>query len=424
MDLTLDSLLAAVEGDVVALRSRLRLQPAGGEGDKIYPPTYGDGGDDYKYAYEIRTRRSDKQQEVDDSNGQSYTVLLDSVASQANRAEQALLDAYLEGKITFPVPYIDFSNVDVITEYDRLTVLDAPHRIADAIFRDSELNGELFRKSEIGKRITDASPRNATGIYQYSPSALLFGMWDSTGPKGGLGNKFQRAYVSEIVGHDANFGVRVGSRIDPLQIGRLPKDQVVYNHKDPDEVWTTEATDAEVEKGKPKPASRGSGEGTAGQPSKVNHGNILPARDGTAGGVTISYAEQISVLSLATLRKLRFDGYGAAPQAAARTAVAALGIAAMHYGWRSDFDLRSRCLLIAEQSPQLEILHRDGTITNFQGDLSSERVDDLVKNAARHAKENGLGWEESQIELKPSKKLLELMRRSQMASKTELQNDG
>jgi hypothetical protein len=31
-------------------------------------------------------------------------------------------------------------------------------------------------------------------------------MWDSTGPKGGLGPKFERAMVSEIVGIDAEVG--------------------------------------------------------------------------------------------------------------------------------------------------------------------------------------------------------------------------
>ena len=67
----------------------------------------------------------------------TITVLLDSVASRANRAELALRDGWERGELSFPVPYVDLSNDSGLTHYDKLTVLEAPHRIADAIFRDS-----------------------------------------------------------------------------------------------------------------------------------------------------------------------------------------------------------------------------------------------------------------------------------------------
>lgn len=67
-------------------------------------------------------------------------------------------------------------------------MLEAPHRLADAIFRDSLLDGTLFRLSDVGRAITDATPRNATDLFRHSPTALLFGMRDSTGPKGELGS--------------------------------------------------------------------------------------------------------------------------------------------------------------------------------------------------------------------------------------------
>ena len=51
--MTFERLRNAVAGDVVALRSRMRLQPTGGEGDKVFPPTYQvDGRADHKYAVE------------------------------------------------------------------------------------------------------------------------------------------------------------------------------------------------------------------------------------------------------------------------------------------------------------------------------------------------------------------------------------
>ena len=220
-NITFERLRDAVAGDAVALRSRTSLQPAGGEGDKVFPPSYAVGERAaHKYAVEER--------QVGDGDEISVTVLLDSVASQANRAELALLDGWEQGELVFPVPFVDFSDHGDVTDYEKLTVLEAPHRLADAIFRDSLLDGTLFRLSDVGRAITDATPRNAMALFRYSPTSLLFGMWDSTGPKGGLGSKFQRAYVSEIVGFDAQIGKKVGSRIDPLQIEKVASGDKSY----------------------------------------------------------------------------------------------------------------------------------------------------------------------------------------------------
>lgn len=406
-----NELLSALSGDVVAIRSRTRLQPAGGVGDKVFPPTYAGDSSDTKYACEPRA-----------SNGkETVSVLLDSVASQANRAELALLDAHEQGIIKFPVPYIDFSDSDVIREFDKLTVLEVPHRIADAIFRDSLLDGQPFRSSDIGRSITDASPRNASALYRYAPSALVFGVWDSTGPKGGLGSKFQRAYVSEIVGHEAQFGVSVGSRLDPLKIGLLPQDQLIFNHQDETRVWTLDEANAQLDnKNKPKAADRGSGEGKAGQPSKINHGNVTPTRNIAAGGITMAYAEQTSVFSLATIRKLRFDGYSVDQTRAAQAALIALGVVAMKHVWNSDFDLRSRCLLIPEERPVVELLRRDGSIEPNAIDFTQDAADKLLEEATSRARDLNVGWEENEIALQPSDDLLELMRRSQSVRRSEI----
>ena len=403
-ELTFPALLEAVSGGAVALRSRLTLQPAGGAGDKVFPPTYAvDGRGEHKYAVEER--------QIGDGDGKSITVLLDSVASQANRAEMALLDGWERGELAFPVPYVDFSNNAGLTDYEKLTVLEAPHRIADAIFRDSLLDGTLFRLSDIGRAITDATPRDATQMYRYSPTSLLFGMWDSTGPKGGLGSKFQRAYVSEIVGFDAEVGKKVESRIDPLQIGQVAPEDRVFNSADPDKVWTTNRDEAERKKGKPVFATRGTPSGKAGQPSKINHGNILPSIDGLAGGVTISRAVQTTVISLAALRRLRFKGLGRDAESAARTAVAALGVAAVVYQHEADFDLRSRCLLLPTHLPRLELLKRDGS-SHEMGSLDRPTVAAILAESVSHAVDAGIPWESGEIRLEPAAKLLELIARS------------
>ena len=410
--LTFERLHDAVVGNAVALRSRMTLQPAGGKGDKVFPPSYSvDASARHKYTVEERR--------VGDSEDVTTTVLLDSVASQANRAELSLLEGWESGELVFPVPYVDFSGDSGVTDYEKLTVLEAPHRLADAIFRDSLLDGTLFRLTDVGRTITDATPRNATDMFRYSPTSLLFGQWDSTGPKGGLGSKFQRAYVSEIVGFDTAIGKKVGSRIDPLQIEKVATEERVFNSVDPDEVWTTDQDAAERDnRGRPVFASRGSESGEAGQPSKINHGNIPPRIDAMAGGVTISMAQQTTVVSFAALRRLRFKGFGREAETAARTAVAALGVAAIAYQYENDFDLRSRCLLIPMHPPRLELLSRDGSAAAVV-DVDRNSAAEILSAAALHAQSAEIGWETSEIRLTPAPKLIELIRRSRMVSATE-----
>lgn len=226
-EITFEQLKEAASGRSVAIRSRLELVPAGGPEDKVFPPSYAVANSEpHKYADETR-QIGDKQVK---------TILLDSVASQANRAELALLDGWQAGELQFPVPYVDFTESEV-SDIGKLTALEAPHRIVDAIFRDSLLGGTLFRLSEVGQDITNANPRDASALFRYCPTSLLFGVWDSTGPKGGLGSKFQRAYVSEIVGLNAEVGKKVGSRLDPLQIEKLSETDTIYKINGP-EVWS------------------------------------------------------------------------------------------------------------------------------------------------------------------------------------------
>ena len=403
--LTYDQLRAATEGGAVALRSRTSLQPAGGKGDKIFPPTYAEGNRaDHKYA--VEERQTEK--------GVVNTVLLDSVASQANRAELALLEGWATEELSFPVAYVDFTVDEDLADLGHLTVLEAPHRIADAIFRDSLFDGTLFRLSDVGRAITDAHPRNVTALFRYSPTSLLFGVWDSTGPKGGLGSKFQRSYVSEIVGLNAQIGRKVGSRLDPLQIERNAA--IAYEHQDEQQVWTLDIAKAKQEKkGKSTvPATKGSD----GRPSEINHGNIPPSIDALAGGVTISEAIQTTVISLAALRRLRFAGQTRTTETIARTAVAALGVAAIAYQYEMDYDLRSRCLLIPQHPPRIELVGRDGSAPEVV-ELNRSSAADILHQAAQEAESADIGWATEDLQFKPAPKLVELIKRSRQVSARE-----
>ena len=63
----------------------------------------------------------------------------------------------------------------------KITSLQSPHRLADTILRDSEVEendeGQTkrvdFRKSKIAKEMDTASIRNATSIFQLCPTNVL-----------------------------------------------------------------------------------------------------------------------------------------------------------------------------------------------------------------------------------------------------------
>ena len=401
MTLDLKTLRDAVAGTAAAFRCVTDYQPAGGPGDKVFPPTY-EGG---KYAAEER---------IDPKTGEiKPCVLLDSVQSQANRMELTLLEVHRSGKVTLPLIVTTFDQPELLKKFT-VTSLEAPHRAADALFRDSRLNGVMFRKSDKGRILDTADVRNAAGLFGLCPTALVFGLWDSTGPRGGLGTKFQRALVSEIVGYHAVPGVKTASRIDPARImrgaGTLYEREAVTNDS-PD--WTMNEQEA-----KKSTTSGGKANSTkfrkTGKPSEAVHGNVTPTiSDG--GGFTISKATQTTVLSLAALRRLRFPLDGAAASdhetdVSARTALAALGLAAGTLA-RSDVDLRSRCQLFAQTTPTWQLLDRpEEPPKTF--DLDEDAVLRLLEDAIKEARKAGLPWE-GRIELTPSSDLVELVRRSQ-----------
>lgn len=389
MNIDLGVLREAVGGTAAAFRCVTDYQPAGGPGDKVFPPTY-EGG---KYAVEDR---------VDPETGEVIgCVLLDSVQSQANRMELALLEAHRRGQVSLPLLTARFDQAPLLKKFS-VTSLEAPHRVADALFRDSLLDGVIFRKSEKGRILDSADIRNATGLFGLCPTALVFGLWDSTGPRGGLGAKFQRAMVSEIVGYHAEPGKKTSSRIDPAQI-MLGSGPIYARKAQRDDLpdWTLDEKTGGKKLGKD------------GKPSEANHGNVTPGI--TDGGFTISKARQTTVLSLATLRRLRFPLDGGADSdpdvdVAARTALAALGLAAATLS-RGDGDLRSRCLLFPEQSPSWALLDKPGE-PPAEYELTGEQALVLLSEAVEAAKAAGLPWE-GEIALTPSPELVELVRRSQ-----------
>jgi len=405
MSLNLETLRKFVTGDTVAIRGVATLEPAGGPGDKIFPPTHavGDRNKEPGAKYAFETRRIDGQD--------VKCVLIDSVQSQANRIEEALQALWSERRIALPIVTVDFSAV--APEVGRVTSLTAPHRIADALLRDSLLDGQLFRLSETGRSFTDASARNATALFKVCPTGLVFGLWDSTGPKGGLGAKFQRALVSEIVGINVAHGSKTASRIDPLNIAKDAA--ILYKAANGDEIWTANPDEAEKKDGKPIKVGKSE---KAGKPSAVLHGNIAPSIDSVGGGVTIDEARHTVVLSIASLRRLGFTT-GAEE---ARTVLAALGLLAVLASESRGHDLRSRCLLVPKKgcALKLEAVERDGETTPLELDLEAaiKLYNDAVAALPQDVKfDKGPG--EALAELKPSPKLADLVKKSRELATAE-----
>jgi CRISPR-associated protein Csb1 len=316
--------------------------------------------------------------------------------------ELALLDAWEQKRIPLPVITIDFTGNEM-PKVMQITSLEAPHRVADALLRDSLLEGKRFRESEKGRQLDHVDNRNATALFELCPTALVFGMWDSTGPRGGMGAKFARAIVSEIIGFNAVSGVKTSSRIDPAQIRK--EAGPLYAAKDGG--WTLDEKQARQEKGKPIKL------GKDGKPSEANHGNVMPSI--TEGGVTIAKAVQTTVLSLPALRRLRFPIDGKVDMKAneaARTVLAALGLCAVAVFQEQGCDLRSRCHLVPVDAYKWELIGKPGDAPRPLV-ISAETAIKVYKEAVDKAQKAGLPWMEEEMRLAPSPELVALVKKSQ-----------
>jgi CRISPR-associated protein Csb1 len=248
-------------------------------------------------------------------------------------------------------------------------------------------------------------------------------MWDSTGPKGGLGAKFERAMVSEVVGVGAQVGDLLrGVRRDPLEIRAAVK---VLKTADKD--WAVA-----------DPKAKG-----AVAPSEVNHSSVpFPKQrdektdDNRYAGVTLDYAEQLTTLSLIVLRRLRFpvarkesetddEHRQRCHQAdcAGRTVLAALGLCAATLAFENGLGLRSRCLLWPDGPMTWELLARPGERPQ-PFTLTCEQAVALLNEAVASAEQAGLAWEKGILALQPQKKLVDLVRLSQQEATKESGEGG
>ncbi|MDA8020488.1 MAG: type I-U CRISPR-associated RAMP protein Csb1/Cas7u, partial [Thermoanaerobaculia bacterium] len=314
-------------------------------------------------------------------------VLLDSVGSAANRAEEALLRGVQDGVIHLPDLLLD------VEGYGEVSTLQLPHRCFDAYLREGLLDGEPFPTSAIGSSLQHATMRDATAIYRHCPVSLLFGAWNSHGIKGGMGAKFARVLSAEIVGLGVQKGERRAQKTDPL--AQKTKEIAAY------EADGRSFTLHRVKGSKAKQVKL----------SELGFGSV-PAKQ--AGGVTVEYAEQHVVLSLGQLRRLCFPIDGEDDEErnlAGRAVLATLGILAIELQRDHGFSLRSGCELALEKEPAWELVGRTlENLTTLEVGGSSGALR-LFKETVDHAASKGLTFAEP-LQLTARDELVELVERA------------
>lgn len=370
-----------------AIRLRVDLDPAGDPSEKVLPPTYASEGTDKTPRYAIETRWVDGQEKE--------VVILNSVQAEANRMERALLLVRRRAPDRFPLPLVTVR--DKNAKVKPLSTLDVPGRIYDAYIRDARTpDDEQFEVSPIGQGLARAQEENATAAFEYCPSGLLLGMWNSYKLRDKellpIQGRFARCLTSEIFGYQILRGVNAAQRQDPL--GLHAKGVDVYASADGG--WTLEKHRALRDKDKPVPAGSGAGKG---KPSGIGYGSIPVSVSEARGGVSIQGARQVAVLSFPQLRRLYFpapEAPGPAPETerdvAGRVGLAAMGLLALSVSVEEGYRLRSRCDLIPREVPQFELVGIVASqVTPFR--LSAGDALDLFTTAYEEAKAQSLTWQ-------------------------------
>lgn len=202
----------------IAIASVQYLEPALGKDAVIFPPTYPipvlrgrvhtvkDG--EYRVSVELppfrdTAEKSDNREKENAQKQPGYNIdyfrdgsnicEIDSPQSQANRIEPSF-KTLVEGKL---VPQIVIN-----VKGDKVNLLDAGHRAADALVCFSSLCAEFF------EAFTEAVKGNCWNLAQLSPSSLLFGAWDSRSTKAKLPRIFKaqiRATNVELLTRSAQY---------------------------------------------------------------------------------------------------------------------------------------------------------------------------------------------------------------------------
>ena len=374
---------AAQQASAITLRARLIPANALPDDKKLFvlPPTYAEIG------HLASPERAD---------GTHQYILIESTQSWANRLEE-LLDR----------PEVGVGALQVSAAGRLLSVNGLPHRVFDALLRDSELAGQPFRETALGQSLTAARADNATALLENAPGTLLFGAWDSfAGAKMGSA-KWPAALSGQIIGMEALQTAKAGIRIDPMNIAKEAASG--FKSRNRAEGWTLDESNAELfdkgkDEGKPVPLTK---------PSEVGHGHIPAAL--TKKGAWVDSIELRSALSLTRLRRYHFpvaQKITPAADVAAQTYLAALGLWLMYTRLLAGLELRAGAELDATEA---RFVIRAPLQPDTVLPLSAEGVSQALQQALDAAKQAGFRFAKPS-QFVASKKLEALIQASEAVS--------
>ena len=317
----------------VALHLKQKLLPVEGEGAVIFPPTYADIG------YNIDTL----------SDG-TKVCTIDSVGSQANRMEpifKAAEHGEPENPLARLVPQIDIA----YGNGKKLSVLEAGHRLGDAIIRTSK--SVAFDLPSAAKTAFDDFLRgDAAPIAKLAPTSLVFGVWDSRDTQA----KLPRIVQSVIRAWDTS-ELKRSAQYNP-SIDYAAPELAVF-------------TEDDKQKAEGKAESPLAQRGFVHVPAVGAHGGVV-ARGQIQRDVTINFV---------ALRRLKGEN-----TLALRRYI--LGLALIAAATSIDGFLRAGCLLTLDPASDSEwnLVYRDGKRTAIKLDFNF-----LRQYAEERAKEFGKG---------------------------------
>jgi CRISPR-associated protein Csb1 len=287
----------------------------------VFPPTYADIG------YNIDTL----------SDG-TKVATIDSVGAQANRMEpifKAAKPGQPENRLSKLVPQIDIAYGNEKT----VSILEAGHRLGDAVVRSSELKDEAQKAFNLFLDTGDAS-----ALAKLSPTSLVFGVWDSRDTQA----KLPRLVQSVIRAWDVDTLSRSAQYNPALDYAALD----VFSEDD-------------------KQKAEGKAESPLAQRGFVH----VPATGAHGGVVARGCIERTVTVNLVALRKL--DGENAR---SLRRYI--LGLALVAATEELDGFLRQGCLLVPDEkaSAEWEAIARSGVRTSVA--LSSDVAFDYATGAA------------------------------------------
>lgn len=142
----------------VALCLKQSLLPVEGKDGVLFPPTYADLPDGYN---------------IDTLSDGTKVATIDSVGSQANRIEpifKASTNGRSANELAKLVPQVTIA----LGDGREVSILDAGHRLGDALIRSSELRDAAHAAFQ-----TYLASGDATAIAKLGPTSIVFGAWDS-----------------------------------------------------------------------------------------------------------------------------------------------------------------------------------------------------------------------------------------------------